>query len=236
MSNPIVSSSFPTTQLCKEDTIEMYDLFKKYYDLTTFKNFKHDLDKKNWVVVLKDVECQHIIGFSTLAFYTSTLDSKPIGVLYSGDTIIDKEYWGTPELPKHWLKTALEVGKKYPEPLYWFLISSGYKTYRFLPVLFKEYYPRCEMDTPKDSQRILDHLAKERFGEDYHQAQGVVRFSNGATPLKEGIADIKPNRLQDDHIKFFLEKNPGHTNGDELVCLTVIHENNFTRAGKRMIR
>jgi hypothetical protein len=236
MSNPIVSQSIPTTHLSKEDILEMYDLFQKYYRLTTFENFTNDLDNKNWIVILKDAEFQHIIGFSTLAFYKSTLDSKPFGVLYSGDTIVAKEYWGTPELPKNWLKTALKVGKGYPEPLYWLLISSGYKTYRFLSVFYKEFYPRYNIVTPKDSQRIIDHLAKERFGEDYHQIQGVVRFSTGATPLKEGIADVKPNRLQDEQIKFFLEKNPGYINGDELVCLTVIHQNNLTRAGKRLIR
>ncbi len=236
MSNLIVSQSIPISQLPKDNILEMYDLFQNYYRLTTFENFTNDLDNKNWVVILKDAEDQHIIGFSTLAFYKSIMDSKPFGVLYSGDTIVAKEYWGTPELPKNWIKTALTVGKNYPEPLYWLLISSGYKTYRFLSVFYKEFYPRCDIVTPKDSQRIMNHLAKDRFGEEYCQTKGIVRFSNGATPLKEGVADIKPNRLQDEHIRFFLEKNPGHINGDELVCLTVIHQNNLTPAGKRLLR
>ncbi|MBG7609704.1 MAG: hypothetical protein IZT55_02440 [Anaerolineae bacterium] len=216
--------------------MEMYTLFQKYYDLTTFENFTHDLNNKNWVIVIKCVESQQIIGFSTLAFFESNVKNKPIGVLYSGDTIIDKKYWGTPELPKNWIKTVLSVGKEYPEPLYWLLISSGYKTYRFLSVFYKEFYPCYDKATPKDSQSIMNQLAKERFGEDYYQSLGIVRFSTGATPLKAGIADVKPNRLQDEHVKFFLEKNPGHINGDELVCLTVIHQNNFTPAGKRMAR
>jgi len=34
---------------------------------------------------------------------------------------------------------------------------------------------------------------------------------------------------------FFLEKNPGYVNGDELVCLTEIRNGNYTPAGERML-
>lgn len=37
----------------------------------------------------------------------------------------------------------MESGDK---PLYWFLICSGYKTYRFLPLLFKHYIPSVQSD------------------------------------------------------------------------------------------
>jgi hypothetical protein len=42
--------------------------------------------------------------------------------------------------------------------------------------------------------------------------------------------------LRDPHVAFFAEHNPGHANGDELVCLTQIHPDNFTAAGHRMMR
>ncbi|MDJ0694121.1 hypothetical protein [Mastigocoleus sp. MO_188.B34] len=40
--------------------------------------------------------------------------------------------------------------------------------------------------------------------------------------------------MTDPHIEFFDRMNPGHLNGDELVCLTEISETNLTPAGKRM--
>ena len=33
---------------------------------------------------------------------------------------------------------------------------------------------------------------------------------------------------------FFAQRNPGHAAGDELVCLTEIHPDNLTRAGRRV--
>ena len=236
MRNPIFSQSIPTSELSQEKISEMYDLFQSCYDQTTFNNFTHDLENKNWIVTLQDTNNQQIIGFSTLAFYNSTVGGKTIGVVYSGDTIINKKYWGTPELPKCWIRTVLKLSEDCAEPQYWLLISSGYKTYRFLSVFYKEFYPHYNNATPEKFQRIMDHLAHERFGEDYHPVQGIVRFSSNATPLKNGIADIKPKRNHDEHVKYFIAKNPGSVDGDELVCLTVIHPDNFTPAGKRMAR
>lgn len=236
MNAKLESHSVPTHQISRQQTLEMYDLFQNYYEATTYRNFTRDLNNKNWVVLLKEAGGKTIEGFSTLAFYESKPDGVPVGVVFSGDTIINKKFWGTPELPKKWVKTVLQVGQDYPAPLYWLLISSGYKTYRFLPVFLKEFYPRYDKPTPGDFQQILDYLAKERFGREYLQPEGIVRFSNGATPLREGVAEIKSNRLQDAHVKYFLQKNPGHKEGDELVCLTIIHPDNFTAAGKRMTR
>ncbi len=236
MTIQLVSQSIPLTQICDEEILEMYTLFQSHYDQATYEIFTRDLRNKNWVVILRDAESSKIEGFSTLAFYESNIDGVSVGVVYSGDTIIRKKFWGTPELPKRWIKTVLQVDQEFPEPLYWLLIASGYKTYRFLPVFFKEFYPRYNRVTPTDYQAIMDHLANERFGEDYIQAEGVVRFSKGATPLKKGIADVKSRQRQNEHVRFFIEKNPGYIHGDELVCVTMIHPDNFTAAGKRMAR
>jgi len=122
------------------------------------------------------------------------------------------------------------------QPLYWLLISSGYKTYRFLTVFYKEYYPRYDTPTPPDIQFLMEHLATQRFGSDYCHEDGVVRFRDGATPLREGVAEVTDERLHDPHVAFYLECNPGYVNGDELVCITRVHPDNFTPAGRRMAR
>jgi hypothetical protein len=236
MINQLIGNAITVEELTDQDKRSMFALFQENYDRTTLENFLCDLQNKDWVVLLYDPISRDIKGFSTMAFYQSLFEGVCIGVVYSGDTIIDKAYWGTPELLKIWIKTVMEVGKDYPQPLYWFLISSGYKTYRFLSVFFKEFYPCCDTQTPDSIKRLMDHLAVERFGDEYHPQSGVIRFKHSATPLKEGIADIDEMRTKSEHVRFFLQKNPGHQNGDELVCLTVIHPDNFTAAAKRMTR
>jgi hypothetical protein len=235
MTISIVGETLPRSKLSDHDIQTMFNLFLDYYE-ATFETFQRDLCTKDWIILLRDIESGSIQGFSTLAFYTSIVNGGEIGVVYSGDTIIRPAYWGTPELPRTWIKTVLEIGKELPKPLYWLLISSGYKTYRFLTLFYKQFYPRYDQPTPPEIQAIIHHLASERFGPDYYPQLGVVRFTTGSTSLREGVAEITERRLKDPHVAFFVQKNPGHTEGEELVCLTNIHQENFTPAGKRMIR
>jgi hypothetical protein len=61
-----------------------------------------------------------------------------------------------------------------------------------------------------------------------------VRFPE-PTPLRSGLAELKPARLRDPHVAFFVRANPGHARGDELACLSEIEYHNLTPAGGRMV-
>jgi len=232
----LTSSAIPRVDLSERDIQSMFRVFGENFNGATMETFERDLRSKNWVIVLRDATTHEIEGFSTLALYETEFHNKPLSVVYSGDTIIRREYWGTPQLPSTWIKTVLEKSAHMVEPLYWLLISSGYKTYRFLTVFYKEFYPRYDVPTPPDIQYLMEHLASQRFGLDYHCEEGVVRFRDGATPLREGLAEVTDQRLHDPHVAFYLERNPGYINGDELVCITRVHPDNFTPAGRRMAR
>jgi len=214
----------------------MFRIFNENFDGASMDIFERDLRSKNWVILLQDGETHELEGFSTLALYETEFNGQPLSVVYSGDTIIRREYWGTPELPRSWIHTVLEKSANMTQPLYWLLISSGYKTYRFLTVFYQEFFPRYDQPTPPEMQAIMEHLARQRFGLDYHCEAGVVRFKDGATPLRDGVAEVTDERLQDPHVAFYISKNPGYVNGDELVCITRVHPDNFTPAGRRMAR
>jgi hypothetical protein len=123
-----------------------------------------------------------------------------------------------------------------PQPVYWLLISSGYKTYRFLTVFYKEFYPCYDRPTPPEMQNLMNFLASQRYGSDFYPERGIVRFKNGATPLREGVAEVTDERLSDPHVAYYVKVNPHHDQGDELVCITRVHPDNFTPAGRRMAR
>ena len=232
----LVSQTLPRSELSSEIFQEMFNVFCENFEHSSFEIFEYDLNDKNWVILIRDTEHNALQGFSTIALYEMAYQRKRISVVYSGDTIIRREYWGTPELPRSWIHTVLEKSAQMPQPLYWLLISSGYKTYRFLTVFYKEFYPRYDRPTPPEMQAMMEYLATQRFGTDYHCGEGVVRFQDGATPLRRGIAEVSDERLHDPHIAFYISRNPGHVNGDELVCITQIHPDNLTAAGRRMTR
>jgi hypothetical protein len=142
-------------------------------------------------------------------------------------------------LGRLWLHTVFwqadRVQAQWPGAVpYWFLICSGYKTWRYLPVFFRHYFPNPHAPTPLAIQQTLDALALRKFGRQYDPISGVVRLER-ASPLRSGVADITEQRLRDPMVAFFARMNPGHAQGDELACLAEISRSNLTRAGIRLL-
>jgi hypothetical protein len=223
--------------LSRESVNEMYDLMTAHYDNVDPDTFQRDLSEKRDVILLRDSEERSIKGFSTLMLLEQAVEGDSVTALFSGDTIIDKEYWGTNELPKWWGRYAFSLIDEMPDrELYWFLMSKGYKTYRFLPVFFNEFHPRRNVDFPEREKRILDTFATSKFPESYNPKTGVISYRGGKDHLKKGVADIDESRMKNPDIKYFVERNPNWQDGDELACLIRLTKDNFNKMGHRVIK
>jgi len=225
----------PVATLSARERERMFQIIGDNFTGTTRQRFESDLEEKEWVILLRERQSGTIQGFSTLMQLESRLGDEQVTAFFSGDTIIQRDFWGRTALPRIWSRhvfslAAAMTGRK----VYWFLICSGYKTYRFLPVFFREFYPRYDRTTPVEIRRLLDTLGSLKYPQEYDAPSGVVRFCE-PSPLKEGIADITARHLKDPHIAFFQAANPGHVRGDELVCITEISPANVTPAGRRML-
>ena len=232
----LVGETVARTALEPAQVEAMFRLFQAHYEGVERAIFLRDLAQKDQVILLRDPAQGTLQGFSTLAIGETCAQGRRLTVVYSGDTIVHPAYWGTPALPSVWIKSVLALTAGMAQPVYWLLISSGYKSYRFLPVFYREFYPCVDRPTPPEVKALMDELATARFGDEYDPTTGVVRFRQGATPLRAGVAEVSRERLRDPHVRFFVERNPGHAQGDELVCLTRIHPDNFTPAGRWVAR
>lgn len=216
------------------DIKELRALLDRHFDGVAAEPFEADLQEKSDVLrVWKDGQ---LVGFSTLLAYREEMDGEPVNVLYSGDTIMSPECWGSPVLARGWIAMVKAVTGSMPAGrCFWLLLSAGFRTYRFLPVFWRDFWPRHEARLPEAIRRWRDELARRRFGSRYDANAGVVRFPLPHR-LRGPLAAVPEGRMADPHVAFFLEQNPGWREGDELVCLTEIADNNLTAAGRRMIR
>jgi hypothetical protein len=215
---------------------EMFRLFEKYYENVSQAKFIADLAEKHWVIMLLDPQNDELCGFSTQMFLELTVEGESVKGLFSGDTVVARDHWGHITLARMWGRLALSLIDKYaPETLYWFLISKGYKTYRFLPLFFHEYYPRYDAATPPGACRLIDRFARYRFPLGYDPSTGVIRAGRHKDHLRSGVADVTAERLRDPHVRFFEQCNPGHIRGEELCCLAPLSRDNFTPAAYRVI-
>ena len=121
-------------------------------------------------------------------------------------------------------------------PLYWFLPFSGHRTYRVLPTLFNTFFPAHNRETPQREMALMDQLARERFGDAYDSVPGVVRFYTSLGRLKPSWADVPAKDRPRADVLFFLERNPGYVNGDELVCLAELAPQTLRPLAERLFR
>jgi len=202
----------------------MYFVFSRYYQDTCLNKFKDDLLKKDSVFLLFDDTEHAIQGFSTIVNINLKIDEKKIRGVFSGDTVIEKKYWGQGTLGKAFLKYLFMQKVKSPfKPLYWYLISKGYKTYLLMANNFNTHYPRYEKDTPPMEQKILNAFGHNLYPKEYNIKTGLIAFSSNdnlkdslktkAAPITEGMLNENPK------ISFFNKKNPNWIKGDELACI-----------------
>lgn len=227
----IESAVLPRSEVSTAQREEMFHLLATHFHGVTPEQFSADLEEKNWIILIKREG--RVVGFSTLLAEEQCFEGEPVSVIYSGDTIVSTEARGTTALARSWITSVNELRENYPRGrYYWLLLTSGFRTYRFLPVFWREFYPRFDRSTPYAVQQLLDHLARARYGTQYRN--GMVRFAHPQC-LRGEDGTIPNGRLADPHIAFFTSQNPGHRYGDELVCLTELTEENLTSAGRRMV-
>lgn len=215
-----------------EDTrAVMFRLLSTHFDGITREQFDRDLSEKDLALLLEK-DCR-LAGFSTLLAYSTCHQSEQINVIYSGDTIVAPDAWGSTALPRAWVAGVRRLQATLPRGrCYWLLLTSGFRTYRFLSVFWREFFPRYDRATPASVQQLLNAIADERFGRRFDSDAGVVRFCQ---PQRLRNSEIPAGRDLNPHTEFFLKQNPGHSAGDELVCLTELRPENLTPAGLRIM-
>jgi hypothetical protein len=198
----------------------MWDLFARYYTDVRRAVFEADLDEKDHVILLRDEGDGSVRGMSTLKVHELVVGGRRVRAVFSGDTIVDAAYWGQSALHWAFLAYLARVKLQTPlQPVFWFLISKGYKTYLLLARNFPTHYPRHERATPAWEQAVLDALARGRYGDAYEPSSGLLRFASEHGRLCEKVAPLTDQLLAMPDVRFFVERNPRHAQGDELCCI-----------------
>lgn len=219
-------------ELAPAEVEEMFRLYRSYYDGTSVELFRADLASKSHVIQLH--AAGRLRGFSTIALMRFDFGGLPNRAIFSGDTIIHHEFWGEQALAAAFCRFAGETKAAQPaEPLFWLLISKGYRTYRYLGVFARAYYPNHLAPTPQPMQDRMLRLARARFGDAYDASAGVVRFAHSHGHLRPEWAGVRSQLREHPAVRFFLERNPNFHAGDELVCLTELCAENMRSVARR---
>jgi hypothetical protein len=213
------------SQLDERTKNAMAVLYLANYDGSSTDMFLADLREKDEVILL--YSSKELTGFTTLRIFERTWQGQPIRLIYSGDTIVSPAHWGQQDLAFAWIARIGKIKQQAPtRPLYWFLLVKGHRTYKYLSVFGKSFFPHWSHDR-SDLRPLADQLAAEKFGEAYNPATGIVEFSSSRGHLKPGIANASPEEMTKDATRFFLARNPSYRQGHELVCICELELHNM---------
>jgi len=212
----------------------MSRLYLASYDGSNEAIFLHDLSDKDEVLLVRASD--ELVGFTTLRVFERDWRGQRVRIVYSGDTIVDRAHWGQQALAIAWIGRMGTLKRERPQtPLYWFLLVKGHRTFRYLPVFGKSFYPHWSIDR-SDLKPLADALATELFPDVYNPVTGVVAFEKSRGHLKPEIAFPTPEEQEREGVHFFLERNPGFTRGHELVCICEVEEYNMKSLTLRLFR
>jgi len=220
--------------LTGQDRDTMFEIMVRHYADVCRAAFEEDLAEKDGVLVLRD-DTDRIQGFSTYRFLHTTYRGDAITALFSGDTIIDKQYWGSQALFRTFGRLLFQLMEENPgRKTYWFLITKGFRTYLMLPLFFTNYYPRYDAETPAYETGLIEHLANLKYDGRFHSDRGIIAADSYY--LRDDYADVPERKATNRNVLFFLEKNPGYIRGEELACSCEIRPEGFRRRTRTLVR
>ena len=80
--------------LSRVEVSAMHSLMTRYYDNVDEAIFQKDLMEKDQVILLEDNQTGQLKGFSTFMSFDVSVDCQSVRAIFSGDTIVEREYWG----------------------------------------------------------------------------------------------------------------------------------------------
>ncbi|HEY2841137.1 MAG TPA: hypothetical protein VGJ26_18420, partial [Pirellulales bacterium] len=114
----LTAEARPVAELTADERRRMFEIMAGHFENVSPSQFFADLDEKDVVVVMNDAASCELRGFSTIGRVTAIVDDRPVLALFSGDTVIEPDFWGENAWLSVWARYAFsQADRMAPEPL-----------------------------------------------------------------------------------------------------------------------
>ena len=205
-------------------TAEFFDVERPYAEA--------ELRKRQSVALIRMNDA--LLGMASIDIYPARFRGRGIAVISTTHVLLRENWRGRNLLQRLGFRTFLATRLRYPfRPIYWFFETFSYKSYLLLPRNFAEYWPRHEQPTPEAAAALIDQLASQTYGPAWRPARGIA-VRSGQQRLREHASPLAPGVDAGPDVEFFARVNPGHAEGDMLVCLCPLTLRNWLSVGRKM--
>jgi hypothetical protein len=225
----------PTSALTSNLWNQIWSLTSEFFD-TERAYSENELKEYQQIALFWTRGERKLIGMASLDVYPVSFEGRRLVVIYTTHVLLREEYRGHNLIQRLGIRVFLKTWLRYPfRSVYWFFETFSYKSYLLLPRNFREFWPRLERKTPAPERALIDHLAAATYGEAWRPQFGIVARS-GKKRLRADAAPLNRNVPLTPELRFFSTSNPGHADGDMLVCLCPLTLSNWISVGVRAIQ
>jgi len=222
-----------TAELSQAQWDEIWTLTEEFYNVER-QYAEAELRRRQSIATFRMNDS--LLGMAAIDVSEHEFRGTTLIVIYTAHVLIREAWRGRNLLQKLGARTFLATRLRHPlRPIYWFFDTFSYKSYLLLPRNFREFWPRHESPTPEPRAALIDQLATGLYGQAWRKERGVVARS-GQKRMRSTAAPLILGTGSDPVLEFFSRANPGHAEGDMLVCLCPLTLSNWLSLGRKALQ
>jgi hypothetical protein len=222
-----------TANLSQAQWDEIWTLTEEFYDVHR-EYAEAELRRRQNIAMFRMNDS--LLGMAAIDIFPVEFRGTTLIVIHTAHVLIREAWRGRNLLQKLGARTFLATRLRHPlRPIYWFYDTFSYKSYLLLPRNFREFWPRFDAPTPEPRAALIDQIATRLYGPAWRPAQGVVERS-GQKRMRHSAAPLVLGPGADPQVAFFSRANPGHAEGDMLVCLCPLTLSNWLSLARKALQ
>jgi len=229
----ITTSVHATGSLSKANWEEIWLLTAEFFDVER-EYAETELRRRQTIALFRMNDA--LLGMAAIDTYPAEFRGRRIAVISTSHVLLRENWRGRNLVQKLGLRSFLAARLRYPlRPIYWFFDTFSYKSYLLLPRNFRTFWPRRDMPTPEPQAALMDQLATQMYGPAWRPARGVA-VRSGQKRLRATAAPLMLAAEAEPDLEFFARANPGHAEGDMLVCLCPLTPSNWLTLARKALQ
>jgi hypothetical protein len=229
----IITTVHGTDSLTPSQWDDIWILTQEFFDVER-SYAEAELRKRPSVALFRMNDA--LLGMVSLDVFEVRFRGRRVTAISTTHVLIRENWRGRNLLQKLGFRTFLRARLRHPlRPIYWFFDTSSYKSYLLLPRNFRTFWPRRDQPTPESRKALMDSLASRVYGTDWQPERGIVNRSSRMR-MRETAAPLILTRDSDPDLAYFASANPGHAEGDRLVCLCPLGLPNWLSLAGNVLR
>ena len=230
---PLRTSFVEPAALTPERRAVMFALLSVWFEGYGETYFNEELEDLDHCVVQEDAETGELVGFATVYRQVIEIDGTAVGAFHTAHCILARRFWGSNGLVRAMVAEMVSCARadRSRRLWYWSYSAVGYRSYRYMPMLFVRHAPHPEQAPDALDRAVRDHIGRACFAQ-YYDA-GTVDWRWQGYGLTEEARAISEAKLDSPAVAQFRRINPRWADSVEILCLARLEDDNLTSFGHR---